>query len=323
MQDENDVMNIIDNKIPVEKKKPGRPRKKVVSMPIEIHGIVNEPIDKGDEMELAYCNPIMFKKLMQLYKAFEVSEIEMIFDTLGVKIITKDHLGKSIIYSTIDGRCMNFYYCKKPIRICIKRDNLERVLSTINKNHYKITFQLKEDYRSTMYLTIKDSEYNNENEYEVEVGTIPEEVIIGKIKDDESNYPISFKISSKHFKTTINNSRKISQTFTIQKCGDEPLQFTFDKPQKVNWIGVYNDPEKINLQSSLKDDDIFIVSVFIDHIKPFSNSNIGEEVFIYADKKEKMCFMTRMDKKDIGWACSVKIFTEIKNYRRFADEEAK
>ena len=296
------------------KKKPGRPKKKVVSIPVEVCGIVDKPVNHDDVLEMVYCNPILFKKIFALQKAFDVSEIELNFDPTGLRIVTKDHLKKSTIYTTIDGRCMNLYYCKDRIRICVKRDSLERVLGTLGKNHYKITFLLKENYRSTLYLIVKDSEYNNDDSYEIDVVHTPQENP-AEVHDDDTNYPIKFKISSKHFKMRIGNIRKLSPTFTIQKTGTDPLQLTYDKAQKVNWSGVYPDSDKISLISTLPIDDVFSVSMCIDYIKPFSNSNIGEEVFIAADKREKMSFMTRLDKKDIGWAACVKIFTDINNYR--------
>jgi len=326
MQDEQEVLNVIedvagDEEVVVEpagdKKKPGRPKKKITNVPVEVHGIVDKPVNEEDLLELVYCNPTMFKKLLQLYKSFEVSEVEMNFNPTGVKIVTKDHIGKSTIYTTIDGRCMNLYYCKAPIRVCVKRENLEKILGTLGKNHYKITFILKEDHRSHMYLIIKDIEYNNDDSYEIDVIFKPEDPQRNAVRDDDTNYPIKFKISSKHFKAKLNNIYRISKTFTIQKCGDEPLQFTFDKAaQKVNWTGVYNDSEKIDLKSTLAEDEIFNVSMFIDYIKPFSNSNIGDDVYIAADKREKMSFMTMLDKKDIGYSCCIKVYTEIKDYRR-------
>lgn len=306
---------------PVKKKKPGRPKKEIAAVPVDVHGIVDRPVNESDVLEMVYCNPIMFKKILQLYKQFEVSEVEMNFDKTGLKIITKDHIGKSTIYTTIDGRCMNLYYCKNPLRICVKRDSLERVFGSMDKNHYKITFLLKEDYRSTLYLIVKNLEYNNDDSFEIDVVFKPEEPNRIEYRDDDTNYPIKFKISSKHFKTRINNIRKLSPVFTIQKVGNEPLQLTYDRAQKVNFTGVYNDAEKINLESKISPDDVFNVSVHIDYIKPFSSSNIGDEVFIAAHKHEKMSFMTRLDRKDIGWAACIKIFTEVKDYRAARAQE--
>ena len=302
------------------KKKPGRPKKKVVSMPVDVYGIVDKPVNADDVIELVYCNPTLFKKIFALQKAFAVSEIEMIFDPTGLKIITTDHLKKSTIYASIDGRCMNLYYCKGTIRICVKRDSIEKVLSCLTKNHYKITFLLKENYRSTLYLIVKESEYNSDTSYEIDVGHNPQNAPIAAA-DDDTNYPIKFKLSSKYFKTTIGNIRKLSTTFTIQKTGNDPLQLTYDKAQGVNFGNVYSDTEKINLVCTLTPDDVFSVSVCIDYIKPFSNSTIGDDVYIAADKRDRMSFATQLDKKDNGWAATVKIYTDINNYqpKEYAD----
>ncbi len=319
---QNNVELAVPEVLPVNKadakKKPGRPKKKIVNAPIEVHGIVDAPVNEEDVLELVYCNPSLFKKLLTMDKQFEVSEVEMNFDQYGLKTINKDHIGKSTIYTTIDGRCMNLYYCKAPIRICVKRDNLEKVFGNLGKSHYKITFILKENYRSIMYIIVKDLEYNTDESYEIDVVYKPEDHARAEIRDDDTNYPIKFRISSKHFKTRINNIRKLSPIFTIQKAGNDPLQFTFDKALKVNWTGVYNDSEKIDLKSTIAPDDIFSVSVYIDYIKPFSNSNIGEDVYIAADKREKMSFMTLLDKSQTtdGYAACVKVYTELKDYRR-------
>lgn len=319
MQEDEEIIDDVLDELVAEpedapKKKPGRPKKKVAVVPVEVHGIVAEPGNPDDILELVYCNPSMFGKLLRLYKQFEVSEVEMRFDANGVKMITKDHIGKSTIYATIDGRCMNLYYCKAPMRVCIKRNSLERVLGGLGKNHNKITIMFKEDYRSVMYIIIKDSEYDNDDQYEVDVSFKPED-IVDELHDDDTNHPIKFCVTSKHFKTRINQIKKLSETFTIQKSGQEPLQITFDRAREVNWVGVYGDSSKINLKSTIDPDEIFSVSVHIDYIKPFSNSNIGDQVYIAAHKHEKISFMTTLDKGDNGYACCVKIFTEIKEYR--------
>lgn len=297
------------------KKKPGRPKKKAVVVQVETHGVVDKPVNDDDLLELVYCNPILFKRIMRLFRSFEVSEIELLFRPADVKIIAIDHFGKSTIYATIDGKCMNLYYCKMPMRVCITRDNLDRVLSNLTRNHYKLTLILKENYRSIMYMIVKDVEYDNDDSYEIDVIFKPDGVE-NINRDDDTNYPVKFKVTSKHFKQRMTSIRALSKTFTIQKCGNDPLQLTFDKAQKVNWTGIYNDPAKIDLKCTLGPDDIFNVSVCVDNIKPFSNSDIGEFVHIAADKREKMSFTTMLDKKDNGYAATIKVFTEIKDYHR-------
>jgi hypothetical protein len=301
----------------VPKKKLGRPKKTTSNSAIDTHGIVAVPAVPDDILELVYDSPAMFKKILHLYRQFEVGEIEMSFDGTGMRIVTNDHIGKSTINVTIDGSCMNLYYCKMPLRVCVKRDNFEKVFGCLGKSHYKITFILKEkNYRSIMYVIINDMEYGTEDIYDLDIVFRPEQPAV-QSRDCDDEYPVKFTTSAKYFKSRINTIRKLSPVLIIQKAGNSPLQLTFDKVQKINWCGVYNDPEKINLKSTVAPDDIFTVSVTIDYIKPFSDSNIGENVTIAADPRGRISFTTYLDKKGpVKWACLVKIYTEIKDYRR-------
>jgi intracellular sulfur oxidation DsrE/DsrF family protein len=320
MDNEKEIAGAIAAAAPVVKKKPGRPKKKVVTMPIEVHGIVDAPVNAGDVLEMVYSNPSMFKKLFHLLKQFEVSEVEMVFDPAGMKIITKDHLGKSNIYAFINGACMNLYYCRELIRICIQRDNLANVLGPLDKNNYKLTFLLKEEnYRSMMYVIVKDMEYDSTETFEIPAGFKPNTADPAEPLDDDTDYPLKFTLSSKHFKNQINKIRALSSTFTIQKTGLAPLQFTFEHAKKVNWNGVYDNSDRINLRSAIGAEDILTVSVAIDYMKPFSNSNIGEEVQIAVDKHKRISFSTSLDKKGGGgvdlYACRVQLFTPIIEFR--------
>lgn len=298
-----------------QKKRPGRPRKEIVNIPVEMHGIVAEPSMPDSVIETVYCNPKLFKKVFNLYKSYEVSELIMSFNHEGIEIYGKDHQGKSDVYSTIDGSKLAWYYCREPIEVPVKRETLERIVSTLDKNHYKITFLSKENWRSTLYVICKDYELDDDGNYEVEVINRPA-INRNEARPDDTNYPVKFVLSSKHFKKKINDIKKFSPVFCIQKNGDEPLQFTFDNARKVNYNGVYKSSNKIKLQSQIAADDLFSVSVNIEYIKPFSNANIGENVYIAAHKYEKLSLMTFLDKKDDGYVCTIRVYTETKDYRR-------
>jgi hypothetical protein len=167
-----------------------------------------------------------------------------------------------------------------------------------------------------MYMIIKDLEYDREDSYEVDVVHRPDELARAGPVDDDTDYPLKFKLSSKHFGSLISNIRKLSSVITLQKSGPGPIQFTFAKAQKVTWTGIYNDSKKIELKSELSDDEIFSVSVTIEYIYPFSASKIGEEVYIAAHESNRISFTSYLDKCEHGYACSVKIFTDIVTHRR-------
>lgn len=292
-----------------QKKKPGRPRKRLVVSPIDIKGIVTEPSNPEHVLELVYCNPGIFKKLLHLFKQFEVGEIDIYCDHKGIKMVAKDHFDKSTIYTFVNGDCMNLYYCKEPVHLCITRSNLESVFGNLNKNHYKISIILRENYRSAIYVIVKDLEYNNDDTYEVSVTFKSTDETVDE--DNDEDYPIRFKMSSRHFKSRISSIRKLGKPFTIQKSGTSPLQIILDSAQNVQFTSIYHDSEKIALDSKIGEDDVFSASVYVDNIKPLASASISDDIIVAADKFKKMSFTMYMDKKENGYAAVAKVFVKL------------
>lgn len=296
----------------MDKKKPGRPKKTISGTPQQSYGCVGTPANPDHIMELVYFNPQLYKKIFALMKSYDVSDVEMHFFPEYTMIVAIDHLKKSHIYVRVEGRRLELYYCKEYIRISLKLQSLEKVIATINKCHNKITMVLKENYRSTLYCMLKDAEFNVDEIYEVDV--ILKTEYLPHEPPDDSAYPIRFKLNSKHFKRKINDIRKMSTCFNIQKIGTLPLHFALEKStQKITYVGEYNDDAKIELKNTLAPDDIISVAVVIDCIKPFSNTCVGEEVWISVDKTRPITFLSKLDKIGEEYTCSIKVFTDIKN----------
>lgn len=297
-------------------RRPGRPPKKrpEVAAP-DVIGIVQQPRNPDAVMEMVYCTPSIFKKLFTLLKGYEAADVEFIFRPTDIRIVAKDHYGKSTIYAVLDGAAMNLYYCRDTYHVVVKRDLIERVLGGVDKEQIKVGFALKEsNFRSILHVIVRDCQYDKLNAYEIETTyKAADEVIPGA--DDDTDYPLRFTLESKHFKNEITKISKMSPSVTIRKDGSDPLQFTFDEAKKINYQGTYQDPSKIKLQSAILDGDILNTSVVIDYIKPFSNAAIGEEVIIAVDKLRRLSLTTFLDKKYGKWICSVKVFVEIKTYR--------
>ena len=129
---------------------------------------------------------------------------------------------------------------------------------------------------------------------------------------DDSDYPLKFVLSSKHFKKKISDISKISKELTIIKDGSGPLQLTYDEAVMINYNGVYPHSEKMFLESKIAPDDTFSVSVSIGYIKPFSNSNFGENIKICASKFGNISMSTNLDRTSRGYAVEIKVFTGTK-----------
>jgi hypothetical protein len=304
------------------KKRPGRPRKKTITAPFEVKGVVDQPTAPENVVEVVYENPRIFKKLFTLYKSYVVDDLIIDFAAETISMITKSHTGKTISFATFNCKLLNHYYCKAAKRICVRRECLSDIFKSLDKVHCKITFLLKEEFqKSILYIIIKDCEMDNEQNYEVELiekfdNTIPNSI-------DDENYPLKFELPSKNFKKIIADISNLSNMLTVQKRGEEPLEFTYEQAKKINMTLVFKNHDKIKLRSAVDPGDILSASVMIPYIKPFSNSNIGDNVLISVDRYGPMSFMTELDRKKIdnsdgtvteGYVCVVKLFADITRY---------
>ena len=102
--------NIVKDEV---KRPPGRPALKK-KQNIDKNGIVSFPMGADNIMELIYDGPLIFKKIFNIFKAMEASEIKIEFNTDEIKIITTDHLSNNINYLKIDCSKLNHYYCRHP-----------------------------------------------------------------------------------------------------------------------------------------------------------------------------------------------------------------
>lgn len=305
------------------RKRPGRPRKRNTNIPLKVSGIADKPIIEDNVMELTYENPKLFKKIFGLFKGYNVNDVVMVFSPTELRIYAEDHPQKSHQYTTIFGTMMNHYYSKDTYKCCVKRDEMERKFRAFDKNHVRISIILREDdHRSKIHVTVKDNEMDKDNHITIE---LKQKVInLDTFNHDETNYPLSFVLPSKHFKREIASIGTDSSILTIQKNGSNPLSINYEGAQnRTNFDGSYNNPEKIQLKSKISDDDILSVSVSIQQIKPFSNSAIGDNVKVCVDKFKPICLITEIDKRKIdlpdgtvkeGYACVVKTFSTIKSY---------
>lgn len=302
------------------KKKPGRPKKKPVAVPVEFLGIVGAPLAPDDVFEMSYNNPSMFKKILQIEKGYEPENIEIVCTATHMLLISEDHSGQCNICITIAGRFMNYYYARHQLRFFVKREDIGDVFGSITKEHSLISFVLHEaNYRSVLYISTEDSVLSKKMTYGINIVTREDAAEAREINCD-IDYPLVFVLAAKDLKNMIANIKKMSSFITFLKIDGEPLRIKFIKDQNaITADAVYDDPEKIKMRCALGQ-DMLCISVSIDYIKPFSNSNIGDDVEIAVDRFKKMsttAFLDKMIESDDlplaeTHACVVKIYIKIK-----------
>lgn len=302
-------------------RRPGRPpKKRLTDIQIQTHGIVETPVNPDAILELTYENPILFKKLLALMKKYDLNEITWDFHLDRIELLLQNEKGSCIIHTVLYGRMLVRYYCKERMSRSVKRENLDKIFKSMDKNYPKVSFIWREeDSRSKMYIILTNDEVDANLTYEADLIREPENKTITTVTDDD--YPIKFKLPSKHFKKLIADIHAAdSKKFTLKKNGTEPVSFTFEKVGKLSLAATYNNSSKIELDCKLDPDDLFSVTVPINHVKPFSDSNIGDFVNIAADKYKKFSIWSEVDKKKYtradgsiveGPVCKIQLFAAI------------
>lgn len=302
-------------------RKPGRPpKKKTVDIIINSHGIVTDPLDTDNVLELSYDNPMLFKQLLSLYKKHDLSEITFDFREDRVELRLQNERGKCTLLTTLYGRMLVRYYCAEPISCTVKRENLDKIFKSKDKNYPQVTFILRrDDARSKMYVLLANGEVDAKLQYEVDLIIDPPNKIVNQQTDE--NYSLKFKLPSGHFKKLINDIHSSeTKDFKLKKEGKEPINICYDHVGKLNLAATYHNESKIDLQSTLEPEDIFSITVPINHIKPFADAKIGDEVHISADKFQDFSLWAEVDRKKCtrpdgtvveGPVCKIQLFAAI------------
>lgn len=297
-------------------KKPGRPKKKIISKSDQIiQGLIDKPNHVTHIMELIYNEPKVFKKIFGMFKGYYVDDIFINFKKDMIYIISKDHTKKTIIKIVIDCNKVTEYYCKTPFEICIKREYLEKIFSTIEKNHSKIVLFSNEDtFQSSIEVNLINEDLSIHDSYVVDLSlqhkNLEKDLMDCCSNYDKNDYLINFVIKSKSFKKFINDTSVNGKLLTIEKIGENNLKFKMCFNNKINFTRTIVNEESYNLSSQLNENEYFNINLELEYIKPFSNMNISDNVYVYIDKNKKAIFENIIGDK----MCTISIYNDIINY---------
>lgn len=315
------------------KKRPGRPRKIIEKPDVPRLGIVTSPSNQSTEedermlyvFEMIYENPMMYEKIVSLYKAMSAEKVRMRFEKECIKIYARDNKEKNDIYTRVLGHRMNRYFCDHVLEFCIPTQRLEKVTKTICKDHNTVTMLMRKRFeksRIIILLSEQSSGVVGEFNIEIESTTEPYDWSVEKELENEEYYPIKFEVSSKRLKKKVSDFATASDILRIEKDGDDPLRFSCNFTDRH---GQYNEhfnyPGVVNLRSLLDEGEIFSSSVHFENIKPLASSLISDTIHISADKERKMIFTARLDEEEENntkktkkygtHKCEIKVLTQI------------
>lgn len=303
--------------VPAEpvKKRPGRPPKKRPGQPpVQKFGIVPTPADcnNNDVIEIVHDKPQLFKDIWTVIKGYHSQEIIIHFEATQIIFYALDRTREFHIHARIDAKFLGLYYCKYPVKMSVKYNDLASVMETISPSHYQITIIAREnECRARFYVVLNNTD---RGKIKAQVSVTASSTDIPPIPADNS-FLVWFRQNRKQFKKLIGDwTKNKTQMFSIEKNGTFPLQFQqiSDSYKKENLVFAYPD-EVINLQTRLPPNHIFNVTIKIDAVKAFASANAGEDIFFYVNNRE-IVFKSYLDKQKCGTdICQIDVVSKIRS----------
>lgn len=288
----------------IKKKTPGRPKKDNFECKSTIIGVRDTPNSFDNMLEFIFDDPKLLKKCDIILKNYYVDEVYFLFNDDNILLLAQDHTKKVYISIKIDCNNVTEYYCRTPFDICVKRDHLDKIFNTIEKQHNRIIiYSEKDSYQSVLYINLLNEELGIHDSYSIDLLIKP---CIEKTELTGDSYQIQFKISSKIFKKFINDSSNYCKILKMDKYYSSPLCFKMVYNNKVQFTRKFLNSDNFQLKSSLSQDEYFNVSIELEYIKPFSNTILSDYFQIYIDQLQGVIL-----KSTYNNICFINIYTEI------------
>lgn len=290
-----------------EKRPPGRPRKTPKRPPATRSGIAAEAKNPENAVEFIYSEPIIYKNVMNLFKAASAAEIMFIFDRAEVRIIGCDHKGKTLFVVSFDCTNVVRYFCNEKTVATINSAHVFKVNEGIGKGNTKISIILKKEAMRKTIIFILQNEMQIDTIREISL--MPPTIDLqGQLSDLEfKDHEVSWEWPSSYLKETISDIMRFTNTFTAQKNGSGRFLFPYRSDDgNIVSQNIIREPSLSKLVENITGKDIFSVSVLIEYIKPISAAVLSKTIRIYADRNKKMIFIAELD-SCITVKCAVSI----------------
>jgi len=284
-------------------------------------GIIAEPENKENIIEMSYDNPSIFETMYASASRCSTSKIELCFEKDTCIIAVKGK--KKIVSMRIDFRCNNLlsYYCGKNMYYEGECENILKIIKTKNKEDNRIIMSIPENKLNEMKITFKKSTESLTKSWRVPLDIIekPDLESSDNIYKNIHNYPLSFRLNWTVFKRMISSWKKFKpEDIYIEKdVGAEPLKFQFQGTIIGN-DSDFGDSEEIKLKFT--GEEIFSVKIPLNCLTPIASSDgLSNYIYFYADEKEALVCEGFVDQeydcnkqpKPLTEVATVRFFTEI------------
>jgi hypothetical protein len=301
-----------------KKKAPGRPRKNPQKAPDPKIGIVDEPTVEDAMFELFYCNPIALGKALGFYLSLSDMPLHCKFTPNAISHLALDRHKKSKIAIIGNPSKFNHYYCKSNsvIQFGISNQYLELLAKTIDSDMSTVKWYSIEGKNDETYMDFFTPEYKVTSQETL--------ICCGKYQQiddegfDDNDYQIKFQMKARKFKRLLAKAKSYGDQLTIRQAGaDYPLTFIYSNANgHAKSEQVYEGKEEMCFESTMKQGEIFNISVQVKYWYPVANSAMLDSIVHISLHKEKP-IMTKII-LDEG-ALSIKVLTAINDIRQESD----
>lgn len=274
---------------------PGRPPRAPAPVATTHCGVVGSPRHPGDRLELGHGDPAAWKKIFAFFDRLKSTEIHIHVSPPGLQIYTSDNSGGLRVCVNVEGRQMNWYYCREEYWIRVATDHVSPIFANITKNCHYLRWRCHESNPEVLELTLVDYNLNKHNVFPVTVSTPvvkPEWVNVRELFTRRDTYRVRWTIPQASFKKSHEIAAKTASVIqVIVAPGDDgrpQLRLQFNGTGIEDYSEVYRNSQKIQLQTLLAPDETFLIEYSAAEGKILSAASPAEVVTLYCTERESV-----------------------------------
>lgn len=299
-----------------EKKRPGRPKKKLDIHEMHFFGVKDKSLISGNDIELIYTNPALFRNITAMFKSYMAKDVVFHFDAEGLTLYSKSHSSETSIYAQIAGSAMNYYYYNpepnqgcgecKSVTFLMSQLTMERIFLNLSESEFIIAITFNHNTPDNIDIVMRDLPYQNTVVLNVIVA-IPLDLYLPP--PDTDDYPVELELSHDFLKSKINSIQKLGENVLFQKSPTSQLDMVVNGRTGVNIKTMFNE-KRVALKSRMTDKTLIAV-LQIEQLRPFTSNNKGDNVIIALDYDRPAMFRTAFDPEN-GSPAILTIFAKLK-----------
>jgi len=281
---------------PQKKRGPGRPSKTPAAPPIRHDGIVTEPRNQDDRLEVSSANPQMFKSLFNYFEKLKCDEIHIHATPTGLNFYSEDAKKDLKVRASIAGEQMNWYYCADEFWLSLNLGTVKGLTSKIDKSFHVVKFVYRYSDAMVFEMILQNRTAKIDHHWPLTVGIPtprPEWVDLEKVTTSIDEYPLAWTIDAKSFKKTHDIAKLHATTIRIEIVGGtDRLKLSYAGSGIPTFSEEYTDSKQINLLNNLEEDEIFSVDYSASSGTTLSGAIPSDHVRIFCKEDSPILFLS-------------------------------